>query len=104
MIGENVKKLREERGLTQEDLADMLKITRSAVTMIEANRRKVSSDEVVALCQIFGVSADALLDNEVKEDPSDIFVRTFNQLSSEDQREVIDMIHFKISFYKEKEE
>lgn len=102
MIGENVKKLREESGLSQKDLSRLLGVSRSAVTLIEANRRKVSADEIVRLCEIFGVSADELLNHPIRDQSAEVFERAFNQLNEEDQREVIEMIHFKIAIYRKK--
>lgn len=103
MIGENIKKLREENGLSQEELSRLLGVSRSTVTQMEANRRKVSADEIIRLCEIFGVSADELLNHPIWDQPGDVFKRIFNQLNEEDQREVIEMIHFKISFYHKKD-
>lgn len=104
MIGEKIKKLREESGLSQKDLSRLLGVSRSAVTLIEANRRKVSADEIVRLCEIFGISADELLCHPIADESGDVFKRTFNQLNEEDQQEVIEMIQFKISIYRKKNE
>lgn len=104
MIGENIKKLREENGLSQKELSRLLGISRSAVALIEANRRKVSADEIIRLCEIFCISADELLNHPDEDTPGDVFKRIFNQLNEADQQEVIEMIHFKISIYRKKNE
>ena len=56
-IGNNIRKLRERAGLTQEMLAAKLQvngcdITRSAVAKIEAGQRHVYPDEIILIKQI----------------------------------------------------
>lgn len=60
-IGKTIKNVREKAGMTQEDLARILGISRPAVTDIEQGRRRVSSDELVHLSKALGVSTDSIL-------------------------------------------
>ena len=60
-IGLNIKKLREKTGLTQEDLARMLGISRPAVTFVETGRRRVSADELARLAKALRVTTDQIL-------------------------------------------
>jgi transcriptional regulator with XRE-family HTH domain len=64
--GRIVKQLRESQGMSQQQLADLLQILRPAVSAIEAGTRKVSSDELVRLAQIFHVSLEYLVGLEKK--------------------------------------
>ena len=59
--GKILKELRGQQGMSQQELADLLKIHRPAVSAIESGTRKVSSDELVRLAQIFHVSVDYLV-------------------------------------------
>ena len=61
-LGLRIKALREARGLSQEELADEVGLHRVALTQIENAQREVSAQELVALSEAFGVSADILLD------------------------------------------
>ena len=66
-IGANIRKLRVERKLTQEQVSAKLQvlgcdITRSAVAKIEVGQRHIYVDEIKALKQIFNVSFDDILD------------------------------------------
>ena len=64
-FGQNVRRLREQRGLTQEQLAAQLQlrgcdITRSALAKIEVGQRHIYPDEVLLLKEILDIPFDAL--------------------------------------------
>lgn len=60
-IYQRIKALRTGIGISQQKLADMLGVSRPTVTQIEAGDRKVSSDDLVKLSEIFNVSLDQLI-------------------------------------------
>ncbi|MEE9270534.1 MAG: type II toxin-antitoxin system antitoxin SocA domain-containing protein [Candidatus Krumholzibacteria bacterium] len=64
-VGKRIKELRESAGLTQEELAEILGVSRPAVTSIENGSRKVSAEELVKLSRTFRLSVDAILNLEV---------------------------------------
>ena len=61
MVAERIKYLREQKGQTQADLARQLNITRSSVNAWEMGISVPSTQYVVELADIFGVSTDYLL-------------------------------------------
>lgn len=61
MIADRIKFLREERKLTQADLAKKLGITRSGVNAWEMGISVPSTQYVVELANLFKVSSDYLL-------------------------------------------
>lgn len=61
MIADRIKALREQKGLTQSELAKQLGITRSSVNAWEMGISVPSTQYLVALTNIFNVSADYLL-------------------------------------------
>ncbi len=63
-IGEQIRELRVRDQLSQEDLARVLSIPRSAVSQIESGERAVSSDELRKCACHFEVTADYLLGME----------------------------------------
>lgn len=69
-----LKKLREEHRMTQEDLANYLKITRQAVGNYEQGSRFPKDEYILnALADLFNVSLDYLLGREEKSpSPSSI--------------------------------
>ena len=61
LFGLRLKTLRVQKGLTQNQLAEKLDITRSAVSYYEKNATYPSIDILMKICRYFDVSADFLL-------------------------------------------
>ena len=61
MIAEQIKLLREKRGMTQADLSRALGVTRSGVNAWEMGISVPSTQYLVELAVLFGVSTDYLL-------------------------------------------
>ncbi|MGN1102889.1 MAG: helix-turn-helix domain-containing protein [Huintestinicola sp.] len=61
MIAEKVKKLREQKGLSQAELARLLGITRSSVNAWEMGISVPSTQYIVDLAGVFEISTDYLL-------------------------------------------
>lgn len=59
--GNRISDLREQKGLTQEELAEKLGITRSALSHYEKNRRKPDFETLITLADLFEVSIDFLV-------------------------------------------
>lgn len=60
-FGDRLKKLRQQEGLTQQQLADRLGVTKSVVSYYELQERYPSPDVLIKLSAIFHVSTDFLL-------------------------------------------
>ena len=56
-----IKKLREENGITQEDLAKRLDMSKGIISLYEKDERKPSLEVLVKLSEIFDCSIDYLL-------------------------------------------
>lgn len=63
-FGERLKRLREERGMTQEELADRLNIARSLLARYENGMRMPTALTVRQMRDILGTSCDYLLTGE----------------------------------------
>lgn len=63
-LGEKLQELRKRKGLTQEELADLLFVSRTAVSKWESNRGLPSLDSLKALSNFFGVSVDQLISGD----------------------------------------
>lgn len=61
MLGHRLKKLREERGLLQKDVAKILNISTSAYGYYEQNKRDPDTTTLQILARFFNVSTDYLL-------------------------------------------
>ena len=60
-MGNIIKKLRQERGITQEELAEQMHVSPQSVSKWEMNQALPQIDKVLQLCELFGVSTDTLL-------------------------------------------
>ena len=65
-IGTNIKSLREERKLTQENVADALGITFQAVSSWERDEYKPDTDKLIKLAELFDVSVSAIAEEKNK--------------------------------------
>lgn len=61
-MGEKIRKLRKEKGITQAELASQLGLTPKMISFYELNQRVPPMDIVKKLCDILGVDANYLLD------------------------------------------
>lgn len=60
-VGEKIHNLRTERGYSQDELAEILFVSRQAVSRWELGLTLPSVDNLAELCKLFGVSFEELL-------------------------------------------
>lgn len=60
-FGEKIYKLRKENGLSQEDLADKLKVSRQSISKWETDCGYPETEKIIKLAKIFNVTIDYLL-------------------------------------------
>ena len=65
-IGEKIASLRNLAGMSQEQLAEKLGVSRQSVSKWEMDQALPQIDKVLLLCEIFNISADKLLREDVK--------------------------------------
>ncbi len=70
-LGEKLKIHRVNKGLSQEKVAELLGVSRQAVTKWENNQTSPSSDNLIALSSIYNISLDELANNKSKEKRKD---------------------------------
>lgn len=88
-----IKQLREEKGLSQKDVAEYLGITRQAIASYELAKREPDYEILYKLADYFGVSADYLLGRSSCRDKNAVTVgknidlikgdRTYEELSQD---------------------
>lgn len=61
MYGQRIKEIRQEKGLTQAQLAEMLTTTQSTIGKYEREEIQLTVDTIIKICKVFEVSADYLL-------------------------------------------
>lgn len=65
MIGEKLVTLRKKHGYSQQEIADMLSVTRQTISNWECGQGAPSLDKAAELAAIYKVSLDDLAGNEV---------------------------------------
>ena len=61
MLGDRIKTLRNKRGLSQQELANALNVSKSSVAMWETNKREPDTNMLVNIADFFNCSLDYLL-------------------------------------------
>jgi transcriptional regulator with XRE-family HTH domain len=84
-IGKNIRKLRKERNLTQEELAELLNITSQAISKWENETGMPDISQIIPLASVFGVSTDLLFgisstneQNDVEKIIEDLHIKNKN--------------------------
>lgn len=95
-LGKKIKYLRTKQGITQEALAEKMNVSRSAIAKWEANNGIPEIGNLKAMSQIFGVSIDVLLDENISLDKSDV---TEEKVFSERERTASDCSEYKGHYY-----
>ena len=67
MLSQTLKKLRENSGYTQQQVANALSIERSTYTYYEIGKTTPDINTIIKLAKIFNVSYTEILENEEKE-------------------------------------
>lgn len=62
----NMRKLRKERGLSQEDLAELANLHRTYIGSVERGERNITIDNIERIASALGVAIDCLVSDENK--------------------------------------
>lgn len=79
-ISTNIKFLRQQKGLTQEDIAKIVNKSRVLISQWESDSREITTEDIIKLSDYFNVPMDALVGKDLRIN------REKNNLS---QREVL---------------
>ena len=77
-LGDKIKKIRDLKGLKQDEVAAKLNISTQAYSKIERNETKVDSERLEQLANIFGISADDIQ----KFDDRNLFVNNLKEFET----------------------
>ncbi len=99
-IGTTIKALREEKGLTQQQVADLVHMHRSNYSKVEKGERDLSLESVSTLAKYFGMTIDQLVNfdgdvpNEVTVEDKSLMeqVKLIAELEEEEKNMVFKMI------------
>ena len=60
-MGQKIQNLRQSKGLSQEQLAEKLDVSRQSVSKWESGAARPETEKLIALADLFGVTTDYLL-------------------------------------------
>jgi transcriptional regulator with XRE-family HTH domain len=97
-IGNRLREARQYRGYSQKEIADILEVSRSTISLMENGRRKIEATELQKLAEFYDVSIDRLLgeqdDQESDSEEIELLARKTRELSPEDREEVLQFAEF----------
>ena len=95
-IGEQIRKLREDKGLPLRKVAAELDIDQSILSKIERGERKASKEQIIKIAKIFSVDEKKLLINYLSD-------KVLHELIGEDfAADALNVAEKKIKYYKTK--
>lgn len=87
-LSEKILTLRKKLGLSQEELAERLNVSRQAVSRWEVGSAQPDASNVLQLSKLFGVTADYLLNDEYESDRDVPIVRRTESSASQKVRKI----------------
>lgn len=66
-LGQRLYEMRRSKGLSQEQAAEQLGVTRQTISKWESDQTTPDFDKILPLCDLYNISADELLKGEVKQ-------------------------------------
>lgn len=94
-VGQRIKDAREAKNLTQEELAALVNLSSTHVSMIERGLKVTKLDTFVAIANALDVSADELLVDVVAQSVTGVSNRLSDKISSlpmKEQKKIIKVI------------
>lgn len=83
--------LRNVKGISQEELASLMNVTRQAVSKWETDQTLPDSEKIIRLSEIFGVTTDYLLKGK-ESDPMDIYSQHDSKAGADMSAEVTEIL------------
>lgn len=91
-LGEKLYELRKEKNLSQEEVANILNVSRQTVSKWETGGTTPDFDKIVPLCNLYGITTDELLTGNKKE-------QTPHEFKREIQKKKAFMYSISVSLY-----
>ena len=94
-VGQRIKDAREEKNLTQEELAALVNLSSTHVSVIERGLKVTKLDTFVAIANALDVSADELLVDVVAHSVTGVSNRLSDKISSlpmKEQKKIIEVV------------
>ncbi len=94
-LGLRLKEARDYLGLSQDEVAAAMNVSRSAISLAESGKRRVDSIELKKLAKIYHKSISVLAGEKPTDVPmSDHLARAVTGLTENDQNELLEFARF----------
>ncbi len=102
-IGENIRQLRINKGLTIEELAEQANISESFLGLVERGVSGVSVETVINISNVLEITTDSILiDKNVKKEEADNKIKLIALIQNSSEKELDFLIEY-IKLYRKKE-
>lgn len=107
MLSERLKKLRKEKGITQQELANILNTSRSNVANYEVGANEPNIEMLTKITKYFDVTVEYLVglspyknfEEQTEHRKISVTKPIFNKLSEQQQKDIIDLLNIYIDLY-----
>lgn len=93
LLGRNLQEARKKRGLTQEDAARILQVSRTTITAIEKGERRIKPGELIKLSQAYGRQVSEFVRQRPTIQPFRVQFRGPSTQSEEDDEQITQSIN-----------
>ena len=103
-----LKRLREERGLSQDELARLTQLSKSTISMYENGNREPKFETLEVIADFFNVDMNTLLDKKqpimALTQQEETHIKKYRQLDADGKEEIDDIIDVKLAKLQRKAE
>ena len=103
-----LKRLREERGLSQDELARLTQLSKSTISMYENGNREPKFETLEVIADFFNVDMNTLLDKKLPimalTQQEETHIKKYRQLDADGKEEIDDLIDVKLAKLQRKAE
>lgn len=103
-----LKSLREERGLSQDELARLTQLSKSTISMYENGNREPKFETLEVIADFFNVDMNTLLDKKqpimALTQQEETHIKKYRQLDADGKEEIDDLIDVKLAKLQRKAE
>lgn len=103
-----LKSLREERGLSQDELARLTQLSKSTISMYENGNREPKFETLEVIADFFNVDMNTLLDKKqpimVLTQQEETHIKKYRQLDADGKEDIDDLIDVKLAKLQRKAE
>lgn len=97
-IGRRVRQLRKQRSMKQDQLCELLNLSRGQISNLECNKRRWNINQIYAVADFFGVSIESLGVPSTKIEIPDLLARAKtifenDSLPMEEKQELVESIY-----------